>query len=176
MIWFLSDTHFGHDRIRAYCGRSFASLKEMDETLIKNINERVDAEDTLFFLGDFCMKKSSEASDSPKNAFDYYRGQINCKNIVFIEGNHDGRNGVKSIIQSLVIQYGGKRIFMTHDPKYANEDYLINFCGHVHEKWDFQKLGKKSVIVNLSVEKWDYRPVNINEIFSKLADWKRKND
>ncbi len=33
-VWFTSDTHFGHDAIRRYCNRPFASVEEMDDQLI----------------------------------------------------------------------------------------------------------------------------------------------
>lgn len=146
----------------------------MDNTLIKNINERVDESDTLFFLGDFCMKKSSEASDSPQNAFDYYRNQIQCKNIIFIKGNHDNNNGTKTIIENMIIHFGGQKIFLTHDPKHVNASFKFNFTGHLHgKKGKFSKVGKNSIIVDLSVENWNYYPVSINEILQAYSNWLR---
>lgn len=172
MNWFLSDTHFGHDNIRRYCNRPFSNLKEMDEKLIKNINSRVAEEDMLFFLGDFCMKKSSEASESPQNAFDYYRNQIKCKNIIFIKGNHDKNNGTKTIIESINIDFGGNLIHMTHNPKHAITEFKFNFHGHVHGKFGkFQKIGRNSIKVDLSVENWEYQPVDINQIMGAYSAW-----
>lgn len=170
MYFFWSDTHFGHYKIIEYCKRPFTTLEEMDTTLINNFNERVSEEDTVFFLGDFCMKKSSEAPEG--KGFDYYRNQIKCKNIIFIQGNHDHNNGTKTIIQSLVIEHGGHKIFLTHNPKYAEESYRFNYCGHTHgNEGIFKKLGKKSIIVDLSVENWNYKPVNINEINQAFSEW-----
>jgi len=171
-IWFWSDTHLGHWNIVKYCSRPFSTLKEMDSTIIKNFNERVDENDLVFFLGDFCMKTSSEASDAPKNAFEYYRNQLKCKNIIFLKGNHDGHNNVKSPIESLVIQHGGKRIYLTHDPQYAKHDFYFNFTGHTHGKYGkFRKIGHKGYIVDLSVENWDYKPIDYNEIFGAFSAW-----
>jgi calcineurin-like phosphoesterase family protein len=167
----MSDPHFGHENIIKYCNRPFSNVKEMDETIINNINNRVAETDTLFVIGDFCMKRSSEASNAPQNAFDYYRNQIKCKNIIFLRGNHDKNNGTKTIIQSLIIEHGGIRIFFIHDPKYSEENYRFNFCGHVHDKYKFRKLGKKSIIVNLSVEQWNYQPVDINEVLGAYSTW-----
>jgi len=171
-IWWTSDWHLGHFRIISYTGRPFKTLIEMDEIIIKNFNERVGEDDLCFFLGDFCMKRSSEASEAPQNAFEYYRSQLKCKNIIFIRGNHDGHNNVKSPIESLVIQHGGKRIYLTHDPKYAKYDFFFNFTGHTHGKYGkFQKVGKKGYNVDLSVENWEYRPVDYNEIFGAFSQW-----
>ena len=171
-IFFTSDFHLGHWNIVKYCNRPFKTLEEMDSTIIGKINERVDADDLLIYLGDFCMKSSSEASEAPKKAFEYYRNQINCKNIIFIKGNHDKNNSTKTPIESLVINHGGKRIYLTHDPKYAKDDFEFNFCGHSHGKnGTFIKLRKKSIIVDLSVENWNYYPVTISEIFQAYSNW-----
>ncbi len=78
MDWFTSDTHFNHANIIKYCKRPFASVEEMNETLLKNINDRVKPGDRLFHLGDFA--KFDVAA---------LRERINCKNIVLILGNHD---------------------------------------------------------------------------------------
>ena len=146
----------------------------MDKEIIKRWNERVEDEDIVFHLGDFCMLKSSEAPESRKDAFNYYRKQLKG-NIIFIRGNHDGNNKNKSIIESIVIEHGGHRIYLTHNPKFAKPEFRFNFCGHVHNKWQFQKIGNgKSVIINLSLEHWNYQPVNINEIISAYSDWVRQ--
>jgi calcineurin-like phosphoesterase family protein len=149
----------------------------MDEIIIKNINDRVDENDTIFFLGDFCMKRSSEASNAPQNAFDYYRNQIKCKNIIFVDGNHDGNNGTKTIIESLNINFGGHRIHMTHNPKNARDDFKFNYCGHCHgNQGTFRKLGKKAIIVDLSVDCWEFCPVDINEINQAYSAWLKSGE
>jgi calcineurin-like phosphoesterase family protein len=86
-----------------------------------------------------------------------------------LSGN--SRNKNKSVIESMVINYGGFRIYMTHNPKFAKPDFKWNFAGHVHEKWQFQKLGENSTIVNLSVEQWKYAPVTIGEIQAAYSRW-----
>ena len=60
--FFTADTHFGHKNIIKYCNRPFASLDEMNETLIENWNKVVSLEDTVYILGDFayCSKTSVE--------------------------------------------------------------------------------------------------------------------
>lgn len=163
MIYFISDTHFGNP-FRA----------SVEKLIIANINSIVQEEDVLYHLGDFCIQKSSEAPTAPKKAFDYYRKQIKCKNLIILAGNHDSkyRNGVDSIIQSTVIRYGGKRILLTHNPDFAKEHFPFNFTGHYHGQYGkFRKLNKKSVIVDLSVDCWNFKPVTINEIFSAYAKW-----
>jgi len=193
MFYFISDTHFGHSNIIRYCKRPFIKdgdltlnggwvssdiaiqrMKEMDETIIKNWNERVKKEDTVFFLGDFALSKSSEAPEGRKDAFNYYRNQLNG-DIIFIKGNHDGNNRCNSIIESINIQHGGKRIHLTHNPKFAKEEFYWNFCGHTHgSEGVCKRINKKSTIIDLSVDCWNYRPVEINEINQVFSDWCRK--
>jgi len=173
MFYFISDTHLGHEKIIEYCHRPFKNVKEMDEKIIKNWNSRVKKEDVVFFLGDFCLCKSSEAPNSRKDAFSYYRSQLNGE-IIFLLGNHDGHNKGKSLIESIVINHGGKRIYLTHNPKWAKEDFFWNFTGHCHGNLGtFRKMGPKSTIVDLSVDCWNYTPVDINEINSAYSDWYR---
>ena len=56
--WFSSDYHLGHANIIKYCERPFVDVEEMSATIIKNHNQRVKKEDTVFFLGDFCFRNS----------------------------------------------------------------------------------------------------------------------
>ncbi len=175
-IWFWSDPHMGHRKIISYCHRPFESLEEMDTTLINNFNSRVHEDDLVFCLGDFCLTYSpKEAPDAPRHAFKYYRKQLKCKNLIIIAGNHDGKNNVKTPIQSMIIDYGGNKIFLTHNPRYAQEKYFFNFCGHRHGKdGKFTALSYKSTIVDLSVENWNYSPVSYNEIWQEYAKWRKE--
>lgn len=53
MIYFTSDTHFGHANMIKYCNRPFNDVQGMNEVLIRNWNLRVLDKDTIFHLGDF---------------------------------------------------------------------------------------------------------------------------
>lgn len=59
-IWFTSDTHYAHTNIAGQkvsswgSGyRGFDSVGEMNDTLIKNINDCVKENDILYHLGDW---------------------------------------------------------------------------------------------------------------------------
>jgi calcineurin-like phosphoesterase family protein len=79
--WFTSDFHFGHFNIIRYCNRPFESTEEMDAHIADRMNQCVKPNDTLYFLGDFCMGSVEKVAA--------YRKRLNCKTIHFVEGNHD---------------------------------------------------------------------------------------
>lgn len=79
--WFTADTHFNHFNIIKYSKRPFTSSVEMNETMIKNWNDRVGVNDLVYHLGDFCFGTKEYHFT---NIFDRLKGKI-----VFIEGNRD---------------------------------------------------------------------------------------
>lgn len=76
-IFFISDTHFGHENILKYCDRPFKNAKEMDEVIIANWNSVVDRNDIVYHLGDFSFAEPTQ-----------YTKRLNG-NIILILGNHD---------------------------------------------------------------------------------------
>ena len=148
----------------------------MNDTIIKNHNKRVKKEDTVFFLGDFCFRNSPGGKDGEGtlNKAEYYIKKLNG-NFVFIKGNHDRNNSLKTPIERVIIKYGGKKICMIHNPIHADSNYEINLCGHVHEKWLVRPLGENSVMVNVGVDVWNFMPVTFEEINKGLSKWKRSN-
>jgi calcineurin-like phosphoesterase family protein len=78
MRWYSSDSHFGHGNIIKYCNRPFSNVNEMNEVILKNINDVVKPEDDYIHLGDFCFGNAT-----------YFLDRINCNNIYFCVGSHD---------------------------------------------------------------------------------------
>jgi len=87
-LYFTSDTHFGHTNIASKNTskwkegyRHYDSLEEMNQDIVKAINQTVKEEDILYHLGDWSF-------GGIENIWKF-RKQINCKNIHLILGNHD---------------------------------------------------------------------------------------
>lgn len=89
MIWFVSDTHYGHKNIvkgvsswsdTSGC-RPFETLDAHNDWLVKMINDRVARQDTLYHLGDW--------SFGGKDKIKEFREQLNCERIHLVKGNHD---------------------------------------------------------------------------------------
>ena len=56
MIYYIGDMHLGHENVIKYDNRPFATIEEMDATLIDNWNRVVTEEDHVYILGDFCPR------------------------------------------------------------------------------------------------------------------------
>jgi len=138
----------------------------MDKVLIRNWNERVKPEDTIFHLGDFCFKGGEEGG---KKIAAFYEKQLNGK-IILIKGNHDHNNSSKTIIEDVIIKHGGKHFHLVHDPKDAEGEYSL--CGHIHKNWKSKKIGE-NIIINVGVDVWDFRPITIQEILGEISKIKR---
>jgi calcineurin-like phosphoesterase family protein len=54
-LWFTADQHFAHESIMARSNRPFASVREMDRTLIDHWNARVQDDDEVYHLGDLTL-------------------------------------------------------------------------------------------------------------------------
>ena len=89
-LFFTSDTHDRYDNICSATTRwekgegntrKFASLEQMNDTIVNNINEVVGENDILFHLGDWSFGGFEKIAE--------FRDRINCKNIHLILGNHD---------------------------------------------------------------------------------------
>jgi calcineurin-like phosphoesterase family protein len=79
-IWFTSDHHFGHKNIIAFSKRPFADTDEMNAEMIKRWNEKVQADDIVYHLGDFALMSAGKLRQ--------LRAQLNGK-ICLIAGNHE---------------------------------------------------------------------------------------
>lgn len=85
--FFTADLHLGHEAIIRLSHRPFATVEEMDSTIIDRINLRVASGDLLYVLGDFTIHGYEKAKE--------YRKRIKCQNMYLIEGNHDRLNAAK---------------------------------------------------------------------------------
>ena len=159
--WFTSDFHLGHFNIIRYCNRPFADTREMNAAILERLNALVKPDDVLYFLGDFCM-------GGPK-AVAFYRDQIACKTIHFIDGNHDRTaRKVQQIFTSwsslAEIKVGKQGIVLCH---YAMKVWAQHsrgtwqLYGHSHGNLPDDPL---SLSMDVGVDSHDFRPWHFDEI------------
>jgi len=174
LIYFTSDTHFGHRRIIDYSKRPFDNVNIMDQIILDRINETVGVDDTLYILGDFCFRG--------KKPLDY-RIRIACQDVHILFGNHDKRtdyypddktvdmNGFTSIQDVKEIIYCNQRIFLSHYCHKvwpASHKGSYHLWGHSHGKLDEEerKTNRKSLDVGVD------NTVNYNKPFAQPWSFK----
>lgn len=178
--FFAGDWHLGHANIIKYCNRPFSSVEEMNETIIRNHNERVKPEDWVYFLGDFCFRnsKGGKEGEGELTKAQAYLKRVNGR-FIFICGNHDKNNSLKTILQKAVIKYGNYFVHLVHNPELADCDYPINFTAHVHHHWKFKQIkdgyafSRITDCINVGVDVWDFKPVTFEEIMKEYNKWKK---
>jgi len=182
MICFTADSHFGHENIIKYYNRPFKSLEEMNRQLIHNWNQRVKSEDTVFHLGDFCFKNTSDRGEGIKVNASHWTKQLKG-NIILIEGNHDNNNSAKSHIKSLDLEYDKKTILLIHnaedfDKKFSkklSKYYDLGLCGHVHELWTIKNVNGLDFI-NVGVDVNKFMPVSFQELLKHRKKMKKNEN
>lgn len=156
MIWFTSDEHYGHTNIIKYCNRPFSSVEEMNAAIIDNLNSKVDKNDQVFHLGDFCLKLFFPYGNN-------ILSQLNGSHS-FIKGSHD--KGIRAdYIQEIKIE--DKTIVLCHYamivwPKSHYDSWHL--YGHSHGK-----LPSYGLSYDVGVDNNNYFPISYEEIKNKMA-------
>jgi calcineurin-like phosphoesterase family protein len=159
---FTADNHFGHEAIITMSQRPFATVEEMDETMIANWNAVVQRGDNVWHVGDFAHRidvKRKRAIFSRLNGSKH-----------LVPGNHDDKDSLalswSSIGQIRDIKVEGQRLILCH---YGMRTWpgsrrgSIHLYGHSHGS-----LPGNSQCLDVGVDCWDFRPVTLAEIKAKL--------
>ena len=157
MIWITSDHHFNHEKIIEYCDRPFDNTSDMNEYMIAKWNSVVRPGDIVLHLGDFALQMNEEEVTALVSKL---HGTI-----ILIRGNHD-RFGVEKFkrcgFADTVKKIEFKNFILTHRPIPVEDlNGKINIHGHVHNS-DYSINH-----VNVSVEMWDYTPIDFINLISK---------
>ena len=191
-VWFTADTHFGHANIIRYCNRPFfnsdeerlasedprgnwrlskETIQRHDQGILEAINSRVQQDDILWILGDFCWGKLEEAS--------HFRNRIVCRDVRLVWGNHDHRS-ISDVFQRTIeqgmVKVGGQKIWLNHYPmRYWDKSFhgSWHLYGHVHnglyeedmkESWRLAK--------DVGVDACGYLPICVDQ----LAEYMRPRE
>jgi len=160
----------------------------MNEILIKNWNEIVSPEDTVYHLGDFAMGDRTKIS-----------GILSRLNgtLILIRGNHDHKKCLESfetVLPNKILEIGGKSIELVHNPSHANSETDFVFCGHVHDAWAEKNVGDvipaddrsdhkekhdafcaRKRFINVGVDVRDFRPRTFEELIASLGEKNEKS-
>lgn len=127
MIYYIADTHFGHENSIRFDSRPFSSAEEMDRTIIEYWNSRVTGKDDVYILGDFAFKN--------ERPFTWYLSRLSGRKHLIV-GNHDTKllkdteaMGFFETVEYLTtISDNNERIVLCHYP-------ICEWNGFYHGTW-----------------------------------------
>lgn len=139
MVYFTSDLHFYHDNVIKFANRPYHSAEQMNQSLIKNWNDTINADDEIYILGDLTMK-------GPDLAMKILSQLKGIKHL--IKGNHDHFVDKKSFEPWLFasiqdyksITYMNQKFVLFHYPVLEWDGYFrgsIMLHGHQHNHADY---------------------------------------
>jgi calcineurin-like phosphoesterase family protein len=168
-VLFTADTHFGHGGALGLFRRPFASVSEMNQTMIQRWNEAVGPTDEVWHLGDFAVRRPA-AEMTPILAA--LHGKVHL-----IVGNNDGPEtislpGFASVQHYAELQVEGVHLVLCHYPFLSWNRMArgaINLHGHSHGR-----LKPMPRQVDVGVDVWDFRPISLAELLSACRPRSRR--
>jgi len=182
-VWITSDLHIGHNREFVYVERGFENIEEHDETLLRNWNELVDDNDTVYILGDVMLKHNLQDDE-----FSYgisilkkLKGKL-----IIIRGNHDSEgkielykdceNVIRAGDAALYLNYpeiGSYHFYLSHYPTLVShkklkqmKTALINLYGHTHQEERFYN--DHPYMYCVCMDAHDMKPVLLDDIIEEV--------
>lgn len=168
MLFYISDLHFGHRNVIRYDKRPFMDRDEMDWELIRRWNERVQSEDEVYIIGDFCYRSDK----SPE----WFLKQLQGRKHLII-GNHDevllsnpramAYFEKVDVIKS--ISDGERRVWLSHFPlaewSGMHKGYW-HIYGHIHARkeaaYNYMKEQERALNAGCMIN--GYAPVTFEEL------------
>ena len=168
MQFVTADTHFLDEHLLGiddFAPRPFLTVDQMDQSIIKNWNERVGENDIVYHLGDIAVYFAK-----PQHTLSLRFPSVVSQPLVLIKGNHDSR-GLFKFLAKNNYSFNGKPKFAFHDVgvllKYDHRQYylthyplmlgiapqIINLHGHIHH---YAVPAKENINVGIDSPEFDY--------------------
>ena len=178
MILYTSDLHFGHSNVIRFDHRPFKDVDEMDVTLIKFWNERVQPDDEVYIVGDLCYRSSREP--------EWYLRQLKGKKHLIV-GNHDGvilkspkaLSYFESVDKMSEINDNGRRVILCHYPLAEWDAFFrgsSHVYGHIHNKREgtFEIMSRLENAYNAGCMINNFAPASFNELVRNNRYWREE--
>lgn len=174
-LYFTSDTHWGHKNIIKYSKRPYSSVPEMNEAMIRNWNDRVEPDATVYHVGDFAFMTEDEATAVAQ--------RLNGNKILVL-GNHDKSLRRYKPFTSCFARVSTYEELRVPEPGMNRDEQLIVIChypmmswnqsgrgswmlhGHCHGNLKYPFIGGK--IMDVGVDPNGMRPISYAEVKAKL--------
>lgn len=177
-VFYIADTHFGHENIIHFCGRPFGSAREMNRVLAERWNAKVGDSDDVYVLGDFAYRCGESVRDIA-------RGLNGRKHLVI--GNHDHKwmrdaqavAEFADVAPLLEIEDENRAVTLCHYPMMAwrNSGHEFSWLvhGHIHNDvrgayWPLLRSTERAL--NAGVDVNGFEPVTFDELLANNVAWK----
>lgn len=176
-IYFISDLHLFHKNVINFDNRPFKSVQDMNDSLVKNWNDKITDDAIIFYMGDL----SFQSFNKTKEVISELKGKK-----YFIIGNHDNYSDIKKMDKFIDI-YDYVDLYVKDETPIDNlgtqqllclSHYAIlqwnrkhhnsfHLHGHSH-----QQLSKnpdydwyyKGLVLDVSCNGINYTPISYNEV------------
>lgn len=183
--WLISDTHWKHENIIAFCNRP----ADCDALMVVNWHRLVQPTDEILHLGDLALgvgrgwgvyeillatltgKKFLLKGNHDKNRAAFYRSvgfELLDSSALHLASTVDSTIKRTRVLRQTVL---GRRLALSHVPLRDDGSWDVNLHGHLHNvrclpapKW-----------LNLSVEVRDYQPVRLGALLSDRESSSNEN-
>ncbi len=161
--WLISDTHWGHRRLREVLAPGVRPA-DVDTLMVRRWWEVVGLEDPVLHLGDVFLGDLT-AADLPDH-FPTLPGHV-----FLVPGNHDGLDKLAALasigwlmVEPFAFEYQGWTVRFSHQPLEGLAEGELNVHGHIH-----QNPAPMARHFNASVEQLDYRPIRLKQAVDELV-------
>ena len=172
-VFFVSDTHFGHEKTCTVFKRSdgsalrpFKDAEEMNEAMVERWNAKVQPHDKVYHLGDVVINKK----------FMHILGRLNGDKVL-IKGNHDHFELKEYLpyfrdIRGYHVLNG---MILSHIPVHTASlaRFGTNIHGHLHSERMMVEVNGQMVIDpryhSVCVEQTDYCPISFEEVQARIV-------
>lgn len=174
MIYYISDTHFGDQKVFDKCSRPFRDLEEMKEEIVRRWNAKVNDDDLVYVLGDIADNKYIEA-------IEIFRNLKGRKHLIIGNHDHDMLEEIKAsnVFESTqfisMIEDKGRKVCLCHYPlmdwlEFSRDGYHV--YGHIHNKTEKNSIAyvqikeyfKNKLAYNCGVDVTGFQPVTLDEM------------
>lgn len=199
-IFYVADTHFGHENVIKLSNRPFENAEEMNRKLIENWNSRVKGNDKVYILGDLFYRfegyqeilgklkgeKHLIIGNHDASWMEEYchkdkreEGKLDLKSYRLKDTKEDLGKYFKSVSDILQITDGQTGCILCHYPllTWKHEKRLFMIHGHLHNDTQdpfFHHLAENEKILNAGVDINGFIPVTLEELIENNHRFKER--
>lgn len=149
---YIGDLHFGHEQILWLDNRPFGTVEEMDDALIRNWQQAVSPDDTVYVLGDMFWRTVPGLRRA-----EIIRSLPGRK--ILVRGNHDTDDadaGFDAAYDALTVKDGSDDVYLCHYPCIGHPGFYkgaVHLYAHVHNSFEEGLAGRVRAMTEALYEK-----------------------